>query len=78
MLGVPYNAAMSKPSHPPKIPYRRAVRAFGRAASLARALGVSRASVSEWKKKGRLPRGRVWQLMVLRPDVFGAQPGGER
>lgn len=55
----------------PKISYDDAVAAFDSPADMARKLGVSRASVSEWKDKGELPEGRVWQLIALRPDRFG-------
>lgn len=62
---------MGHMNRPPKITYSAAVSVFGHAAALARALGVSRASVSEWKKKRVLPEGRIWQLIALRPDRFG-------
>lgn len=55
----------------PRITYDDAVAAFGKPSALARALSVSRASVSEWRGKGELPEGRVWQLIALRPDRFG-------
>ena len=55
----------------PIITYDQAIEVFLKPAKLARALGVSRASVSEWKDKGVLPEGRVWQLIALRPDRFG-------
>lgn len=58
-----------KPS--PKITYTEAVKEFDSPAAMARAFGVSRASVSEWKEKGELPEGRVWQLIALRPEKFG-------
>jgi len=58
-------------SQVPVITYEEAVAEFERPAELARALGVSRASVSEWKTKGVLPEGRVWQLIALRPSRFG-------
>lgn len=56
---------------PPKLSYEDAVRQFESAAAMARALGVSRASVAEWKEKGELPEGRVWQLIAMLPDKFG-------
>jgi predicted transcriptional regulator len=34
---------------------------------LAKLLGISQAAVSQWKV---VPQGRVFQLMVLRPDWF--------
>lgn len=55
----------------PKITYDEAVAAFGKPADMARAMRVSRASVSEWKERGSLPEGRVWQLIAMRPDRFG-------
>lgn len=55
----------------PKITYTDAVAAFDSAADMARKLGVSRASVAEWKEEGELPEGRVWQLIAMYPDKFG-------
>ena len=34
---------------------------------LAKLLGISQAAVSQWKK---IPNGRLYQLMVLRPEWF--------
>lgn len=71
---MPYNGRMNQA---PTITYEQAIQVFDKPAKLARALGVSRASVSEWSKKGVLPEGRVWQLIALRPDRFGhLQPNG--
>jgi DNA-binding transcriptional regulator YdaS (Cro superfamily) len=39
----------------------------GSKAALARLLGVTRGAVSQWEK---LPKGRLYQLMVLRPEWF--------
>jgi len=39
----------------------------GSQSELARILGISQAAVSQWKK---IPTGRLYQLMVLRPDWF--------
>jgi DNA-binding transcriptional regulator YdaS (Cro superfamily) len=39
----------------------------GSKAALARLLGVTRGAVSQWV---RLPKGRLYQLMVLRPEWF--------
>ena len=55
----------------PTITYYEALAAFETAAEMARRMGVSRASVAEWKEKGALPEGRVWQLIAMRPDKFG-------
>lgn len=62
---------MSQACKAPRITYVEAVAVYRKPARLARALGVSRASASEWKEKGELPEGRVWQLIALRPDKFG-------
>lgn len=60
----------------PRLSYEEAVEPYGTPAELARALGVSRASVAEWKDKGELPEGRVWQLIALKPERFGhLKPG---
>jgi DNA-binding transcriptional regulator YdaS (Cro superfamily) len=45
----------------------RAIFLAGSASKLARLLGVSRQAVNNWVE---LPKGRVWQLRVLRPDWF--------
>ena len=45
----------------------QAIKLAGSQANLARLLGVSRAAVWQWQT---IPRGRVYQLMVLRPEWF--------
>ena len=70
---------MDESNPAPVITYDEAVNAFkgpdgdsrGAASRLAKVLGVSRPSVSEWKEDGVLPEGRVWQLITQRPDKFG-------
>jgi len=44
-----------------------AIARAGNAAALARLLGISRGAVSNWKK---IPQGRVYQLMHLKPEWF--------
>jgi len=44
-----------------------AIKRAGSPSELARLLGCSRQAVNNWVK---LPMGRQWQLMVLRPDWF--------
>jgi DNA-binding transcriptional regulator YdaS (Cro superfamily) len=44
-----------------------AIKRAGSQAALARLLGVSRGAVWQWKT---LPSGRLYQLMVVRPDWF--------
>jgi predicted transcriptional regulator len=39
----------------------------GSQAALARLLGVTRGAVSQWKN---MPKGRLYQLMVLKPEWF--------
>lgn len=58
----------------PKIPVTAALAAFGNVqAELARALGISRASVSEWVSSERehVPTLQAYALQRLRPDLFG-------
>lgn len=64
---------MDQPTLPPapRITYEEAVKEFASPAELARKLGVERASVAEWKKKGELPEGRVWQLIAMFPSKWG-------
>lgn len=38
---------------------------------LAAFLGVTKQAVSSWGDDSPLPDGRQWQLLALRPDVFG-------
>ncbi len=59
---------------------KRAVEIAGGAASLARKLGISRVSVHEWVKRGRIPATRVIAVETavnaevtrhdLRPDLY--------
>jgi DNA-binding transcriptional regulator YdaS (Cro superfamily) len=44
-----------------------AIKRAGSQSALARLLGVTRGAVWQWKV---LPSGRVYQLMVLRPEWF--------
>jgi hypothetical protein len=57
-------------SQAPTITYAEALALFTKPAAMAKALNVSRASVSEWKEKGVLPEGRVWQLIAMFPERF--------
>jgi DNA invertase Pin-like site-specific DNA recombinase len=42
---------------------------IGSQSELARLLGVSRGAVWIWKRDG-LPKSRIWQLKLLRPEWF--------
>lgn len=44
-----------------------AIKRAGNQANLARLLGISRGAVSQWKA---IPKGRLYQLMVLKPQWF--------
>jgi DNA-binding transcriptional regulator YdaS (Cro superfamily) len=44
-----------------------AIKLAGSKAALGRLLGVTRGAVSQWKQ---LPKGRLYQLMVIKPDWF--------
>jgi DNA-binding transcriptional regulator YdaS (Cro superfamily) len=46
---------------------QKAITLAGSQSELARILGITRAAVHQWKK---LPNGRLYQLMVLRPNWF--------
>jgi predicted transcriptional regulator len=39
----------------------------GSQSNLARLLGISRGAVNQW---AQIPQGRLYQLMVLKPDWF--------
>lgn len=45
----------------------QAINLAGSQAKLARLLGISRGAVNQWKA---IPKGRMYQLMVLKPDWF--------
>ena len=44
-----------------------AIKLAGSQSALARLLGVTRGAVFQWKV---LPKGRLYQLMVIRPEWF--------
>jgi predicted transcriptional regulator len=46
---------------------QEAIERAGSQSALARLLGVTRGAVWQWKE---LPEGRMYQLMVLRPEWF--------
>jgi DNA-binding transcriptional regulator YdaS (Cro superfamily) len=48
----------------------QAIALAGTKSALARILGVTRGAVSQWKA---LPQGRLYQLMVVRPEWFKSQ-----
>jgi len=43
------------------------IKLAGSASKLAKLLGVKRQSVHKWVT---VPKGRIWQLMVLKPEWF--------
>ena len=45
----------------------KAITLAGSQSELARILGITRAAIKNWKT---IPKGRLYQLMVLRPDWF--------
>jgi len=47
----------------------KAIELAGSQSNLSRLLGVSRGAVFNWTLKG-LPKMRIWQLKVLRPEWF--------
>jgi hypothetical protein len=46
---------------------QKAITLAGSQSELARILGITRAAVHNWKT---IPTGRLYQLMILRPDWF--------
>jgi DNA-binding transcriptional regulator YdaS (Cro superfamily) len=46
---------------------QKAIRLAGSQSELARILGIHRTAVHQWKK---IPKGRIYQLMFLRPQWF--------
>lgn len=51
-----------------------AIRRAGSIRLLAKMLGISPAAVSQWRE---LPQARIWQLQVLKPEWFSAEPVGQ-
>jgi len=48
------------------------IRNAGSQSELARLLGVTRGAVWIWKRDG-LPKSRIWQLKLLKPEWFKEQ-----
>jgi predicted transcriptional regulator len=46
---------------------QKAITLAGSQSELARILGIQRSAVHQWKK---IPKGRIYQLMFLRPQWF--------
>jgi DNA-binding transcriptional regulator YdaS (Cro superfamily) len=44
------------------------IRLAGSQDALAKILGISQGAVSQWGES--IPKGRYWQLMVLKPEWF--------
>ena len=58
LVDVEYTVRMTK---------EEAIKLAGSQAELARILGVTRGAVNQWV---RMPKGRVYQLMVIKPEWF--------
>lgn len=52
------------------------VKTYGSQTKLAKALGVTRAAVNQWVLAGRMPKGRVWQVMAgaVKPPEKRSEP----
>ena len=52
------------------------IKTYGSQADIARAFGLSRASVNRWAKTGKMPQGRVWQVQAgaVKPPEKPLQP----
>ena len=48
--------------------------ALGGTAAVAKLCEVAAPSVSEWRKRGEIPRARLMYLKAVRPDIFGPAP----
>jgi DNA-binding transcriptional regulator YdaS (Cro superfamily) len=56
------------------------VKTYGSQTKLAKALGVTRAAVNQWVLAGRMPKGRMWQVMagaVKLPEKLSAPVSDE-
>jgi DNA invertase Pin-like site-specific DNA recombinase len=49
------------------------IRNAGSQSELARILGVERTAVYLWKKKGKLPMSRIWQIQLHFPELLKDQ-----
>jgi biotin operon repressor len=49
---------------------QQAIKLAGSQSELARLLGIHRTAVHQWKE---IPKGRLYQLMVLRPEWFSTK-----
>jgi len=58
---------LSKCCYTSKMDKQKAITLAGSQSELARILGITRAAVHNWKT---IPTGRLYQLMILRPDWF--------
>lgn len=47
-----------------------AIKKAGSIANLARILGITTNAISNWPDEKPIPKGREWQLKVLRPEWF--------
>lgn len=47
---------------------QQAIDLAGNAASLAKLLGITPSAITQWGED--VPKGRIWQLKVLRPAWF--------
>jgi DNA invertase Pin-like site-specific DNA recombinase len=45
----------------------------GSQTELARLLGVKRTTVWLWKKNGKIPQSRIWQMQLNHPELLKAQ-----
>jgi DNA-binding transcriptional regulator YdaS (Cro superfamily) len=46
-----------------------AIKLAGSSKKLAELLGITKGAVTNWKEN-KIPKGRVFQLMVMKPDWF--------
>lgn len=54
---------------------KTAIQYFGSQTKLARALGISDAAVARWKRDGRVPRGKAFELQLLTGGELLVDPG---
>jgi DNA invertase Pin-like site-specific DNA recombinase len=45
----------------------------GSQSELARLLGVKRTTVWLWKKNGKIPQSRIWQMQLNHPELLKAE-----
>ncbi len=66
---LPYVVFLSKYLYTSAMTITQLIKNAGSQSELARLLGVTRGAVWIWKRDG-IPKHRIWQLKLIRPEWF--------